>query len=68
VVSPLKVSHSFVEDWIFGYRDGTDVVTHERNSLKDHSKISHGVHNPQDLGAAATYPASVMNCATEDCF
>jgi hypothetical protein len=46
VVYPLKVSYSFVEDWIFGYRDGTDVITHERNSLKDHSKVSHGVHNP----------------------
>jgi hypothetical protein len=53
VVSPLKVSHSFVEDWVFGCRDGTGVVAHERNSLKDHSKVSHGVHNPYDLGAAA---------------
>jgi hypothetical protein len=46
VVSSLKMSHSFVEDWIFGYRDGTGVITHEGNSLKDHSKVSHGVHNP----------------------
>jgi hypothetical protein len=46
VVSPLKVSHSFVEDWIFGYRDGTGVVVHEGKSLKAHSKVSHGVHNP----------------------
>jgi hypothetical protein len=46
VMSPLKVSHSFMEDWIFGYRDGTGVVAHEGNSLKDHSKVSHGVHNP----------------------
>jgi hypothetical protein len=46
VVSPLKVSHSFVEDKIFGYGDGTSVVTHEGNSLKDHYKVSHGVHNP----------------------
>jgi hypothetical protein len=36
VVSPLKVSHSFMEDWIFGYKDGTGVVTHKGNSLKDH--------------------------------
>jgi hypothetical protein len=36
VVSPLKVSHSFMEDWIFGYKDGTGVVAHEENSLKDH--------------------------------
>jgi hypothetical protein len=43
VVSPLKVFRSFVEDWIFGYRDGTGVVTHEGNS---DSKVSHAVHNP----------------------
>jgi hypothetical protein len=46
VVSPLKVSHSLVEDWIFGYGDGTGVIAHEENSLKSHSKVSHGVHNP----------------------
>jgi hypothetical protein len=45
-MSPLKVSHSFVEDWIFGYKDGISAVTHEGNSLEDHSKVSHGVHNP----------------------
>jgi hypothetical protein len=45
-VSPLKVSHSLVEDWIFCYRDGTSVIVHEGNSLKDHSKVSYGVHNP----------------------
>jgi hypothetical protein len=46
VVSPLMVSYSLVEDKIFGYEDGTGVITHERNSLKAHSKVSHGVHNP----------------------
>jgi hypothetical protein len=46
VVSPLKMSHSFVEDWIFGYTDGTGVIAHERNTLKANSKVSHGVHNP----------------------
>jgi hypothetical protein len=40
VVSPLKVPHSFVEDWFFGYRDGTGVIAHEGNSLKAHSKVS----------------------------
>jgi hypothetical protein len=45
MLSPFKVSHSFVEDWGFGYRDGTDVAAHEGNSLEDHSKVSHGVHN-----------------------
>jgi hypothetical protein len=61
VVSPLKVSHSFVEDWVFGYRDCTGVVTHDGNSLKDHSKVSHGVHNPLDLRAAATYSTSMVD-------
>jgi hypothetical protein len=46
VVSHFKVFHSFVEDYVFGYRDGTGVIVHEGNSLKDHSKVSYGVHNP----------------------
>jgi hypothetical protein len=46
VVSPLMVFHSLVEDWIFGNRNGTGVMTYEGNSLKPHSKVSHGVHNP----------------------
>jgi hypothetical protein len=45
VVSPLKVSHSLVEESIFGYRDGTGAIAHEGNSFKAHSKASHGVHN-----------------------
>jgi hypothetical protein len=46
MVSPLMVSHSFVYDWVFGYKDGTGVVAHEGNSLENHSKVSHGMHNP----------------------
>jgi hypothetical protein len=45
VVSHFEVFHSFVEDWVFGYRDGTGVVAHEGNSLEDHFKVYHGVHN-----------------------
>jgi hypothetical protein len=46
VMSPLKVSHSFMKDWIFFcYRDVTGVIAHEDNSLKAHSKVFHGVHN-----------------------
>jgi hypothetical protein len=26
------------------------------------------MHNPQDLGAAATYSAYMVNCATDDYF
>jgi hypothetical protein len=40
------VSHFFMEDWVFGYRDDTCVVAHKGNSLKDHFKVSHSVHNP----------------------
>jgi hypothetical protein len=61
LVPPIKVSHYLVEDWIFDYRDGTGVIAHEVNSLKDHSKVSHGVHNPYDLGAADTYLGSVVD-------
>jgi hypothetical protein len=46
VLSPFNLSHYFVEDWIFGYRDGIGVIAHKGNSLKPHSKVSHGVHNP----------------------
>jgi hypothetical protein len=28
-VSSLNMSHLFVQDRIFGYRDGTGVITHE---------------------------------------
>jgi hypothetical protein len=67
VVSHLNMSHLFVEDWIFSYWDDTGVIAHVGNSIKDHSKISHGVHYPNNLWAAATYSASVVDCATEDC-
>jgi hypothetical protein len=46
MISQEVVSHSLMEDCIFGYRDGTGVIAHEVNSLKAHSKVSHGVHNP----------------------
>jgi hypothetical protein len=46
VVSNFKVFYSFVKDWVFYYRDGIGVVAHEGNFLKDHSKVSHGMHNP----------------------
>jgi hypothetical protein len=68
VVSPLNMSHLFVEDWIFSYWDGTGVITQEGNSLKPHSKISHSVHYPKNLWAAATYSTSVVDYATEDYF
>jgi hypothetical protein len=54
VASSLNMSHLFVEDWIFGYRDGTGVITHQGNSLKSHSKISHGVHYTKNMRAAVS--------------
>jgi hypothetical protein len=45
VESYFEVFHSLVEDWVFSYRDGIGVVAHEGNSLKDHFKVTHGVHN-----------------------
>jgi hypothetical protein len=68
VVSPLKMSHSLVEDYIFGYTDGIAVIAHEGNSLKAHSKVSHGVHNPYDLRVADTYSACVVDWTTKYCF
>jgi hypothetical protein len=55
VVSSLNMSHLFMKDWIFSYRDCTGIIVHEENSLKPHSKVSHGVHYPKNLRAAATY-------------
>jgi hypothetical protein len=46
VVSHFEVLHSFVENKVFHYKDGTVVVAHEGNSREDDSKVSHGVHNP----------------------
>jgi hypothetical protein len=54
VVSPLNTSHLFVEDWFFGFWDDTGVITHEDNSLKPHSKISHSMHYSKNLWAAAS--------------
>jgi hypothetical protein len=54
VVSPLKVSHSFVKDWIFCYKDNTGIIAHEGNTLEGHSKIFHGLHYPKNLGAVGS--------------
>jgi hypothetical protein len=52
-VSSQHVS-SFCGRLNFGYWDGTGVIAHEGNSLKPHSKISHGVHYPKNMWAAAS--------------
>jgi hypothetical protein len=46
VLSALKVSHSLMKDMIFGCRDDTGVIVYEGNSLKAHSKVTHGMNNP----------------------
>jgi hypothetical protein len=67
VVSPLNMSHLFVEDWILATEMAL-VLSHMRGTLKPHSKISYGVHYPNNLRATATYSASLVDCAIEDCF
>jgi hypothetical protein len=37
----------------------------EGNTLVSHSIISHGMHYLKNLGAIATYSASVVDCAIE---
>jgi hypothetical protein len=49
VVSPLNLSHLFMDDGIFGSCADTDVIAHEEISLKPHSKISHSVHYSKNL-------------------
>jgi hypothetical protein len=50
-----------------GQAYGTGSMTHEGYTLVGHSIISHGLHYPKYLGAAATYSASVVDCSTKDC-
>jgi hypothetical protein len=49
VVSSLNMSHLFVKDWIFLATEMALMLSHIRNSLKNHSKVSHGVHYPKNL-------------------
>jgi hypothetical protein len=67
VVSHFKVFGSPVKNWVMGYAYGTGAITHQGYTLVGHSIISHGLYYPKYLGAAATYLASVMSCAIEDC-
>jgi hypothetical protein len=46
VVSHVKVSHSFVENWILGYRDGTGIVAYGgtcRRSLQSLSSCAQSI-------------------------
>jgi hypothetical protein len=67
VVSHFDVFGSPVENWVMGQAYGTGAITHEGYTLVCHSIISHSLHYPKYLGAAATYSTSVVDCATEDC-
>jgi hypothetical protein len=64
MVSQKVVSHSFVKDWVFSYRDDTGAVVHEENSLEitPKSLMVCTIHKiwEQQL-AVATYPASVVD-------
>jgi hypothetical protein len=70
-MSLLKVSHYFLEDWVFGYRDGTG-VSHMRETLLNITPKSlmvctiHMICEQQLV--AATYSVSMVDCATEDYF
>jgi hypothetical protein len=61
VVSHFKVFHSFVEDCVFFTTEITLVLSHMRGALLKITPKSQDVHNPQDLGAVATYSASVVD-------
>jgi hypothetical protein len=66
VVSNFYVFCSPVENWVLGWAYGTEAITHGGNTLVGHSIIPHGLNYPMDLGATATYSASVVDCVTED--
>jgi hypothetical protein len=66
VVSHFYVLRSPMKNWVLGWAHGTRAITHEGNTLVGHSIISHGMHYLKNLGATATYSASVVDCAIED--
>jgi hypothetical protein len=71
VVSPLKVSHSFVEDWVLTTEMAL-VLSHIRETLSNLTPKSLMVCTIHEIWeqqlAAVTYSASVVDWATEDCF
>jgi hypothetical protein len=54
VVPHFDVFRSPIENWVLGWAYGTGVITHEGNTLVDHSIISHSMHYPMNLGATAS--------------
>jgi hypothetical protein len=71
VVSPLNMSHLFMEDWILATEMAL-VLSHMRETLSNLTSKSLIVCTIQRICeqqlAAAIYSASVVDCATEDCF
>jgi hypothetical protein len=71
VVSSLNMSHLFMEDWILATEMAL-VLSHMRGTLSNLTPNSLMVCTIQRICeqqlAAATYSASVVNYATEDCF
>jgi hypothetical protein len=71
VVSSLNMSHLFMEDWILATEMAL-VLSHMRGTLSNLTPNSLMVCTIQRICeqqlAAATYSASVVNYAIEDCF
>jgi hypothetical protein len=71
VVSPLNISHLFMEDWILATEMAL-VLSHMRGTLSNLTPKSLMVCTIQRICeqqlTAATYSASVVDCATKDCF
>jgi hypothetical protein len=71
VVSPLKVPHSFVEDWVLT-TEMVLVLSHIRETLSNLTPRSLMVCTIHEIWeqqlAAVTYSASVVDWETEDCF
>jgi hypothetical protein len=71
VVFPLNISHLFMEDWIFATEMAL-VLSHMRETLSNLTPKSFMVCTIQRICeqqlTTATYSASVVDCATDDCF
>jgi hypothetical protein len=62
VVSHFDVFGSSLENRVMGWAYGTGAITHEDYTLVGHSIISHGLHYPKYLGAAAISSYKLALC------
>ena len=59
VISQEMVPHLYVfgfgvEHWVFGYAYGTGAITQKWDVGEAQAKVSHGLHDPKELGATAS--------------